>query len=302
MILAIPVAKAIRLAAEDDACKNPCMSPFQRDDQTFSVLVLDMAHSHDPDAEQTVPGFATVAAARAYAEARTRASVEELRGEGKSASDIRSLWHIYGEDCLVIGDTFAGRTDLDLYIAIPADASALDWRALTPKLKRFHAALLFSDANNVSVWAGGFLYRYVKPSRATLMAIFRAQALEAFARKGHPDAAPVDLHVGHLFEIFDPPAPPPGLPLHHWRVDVDFVCHDVKFGSRASGVFAWPEQPSGDVLDAMARVLMGDSLTVRGDGPDWANVSETRLVKIEATSDTLDYPLRPSETSIPATP
>lgn len=40
---------------------------------------FDMARTAEPDGECRVDGFATLEAARAYAEARVRASIEELR-------------------------------------------------------------------------------------------------------------------------------------------------------------------------------------------------------------------------------
>ena len=98
---------------------------------SFAVLVIDMAHMGDDDS-RIVDGFADFEAARAYAEARTRASVEELRGADQSAASLRSLWHMYGEDCLVIGGGFTGRDHLDDYIARPASASQCDWSRLTP--------------------------------------------------------------------------------------------------------------------------------------------------------------------------
>ena len=75
----------------------------------------------------------TRAAARAYAEARTRASVEELRKCGQSAAELRSLWHIFGEDCVGIGGGFSGRDQLDAYIAKPVNAAECDWTSLAPK-------------------------------------------------------------------------------------------------------------------------------------------------------------------------
>ena len=60
----------------------------------FSVLVFDMAHTGKPDGEHLVSGFATREAARAYSEARVRASVEELRKPGQDTAELRSLWHI----------------------------------------------------------------------------------------------------------------------------------------------------------------------------------------------------------------
>ena len=99
---------------------------------SFAVLVIDMAHTGDAEGSSVVDGFASFAAARAYAEARTRASLEELRGEDQSAAALRSLWHLYGEDCLVIGGGFCGRDSLGDYIAHKASAAECDWPRLAP--------------------------------------------------------------------------------------------------------------------------------------------------------------------------
>ena len=87
----------------------------------------------EQDGEHIVSGFADLAAARAYAEARVRASVEELRRPGIANSDLRTLWHIYGQDCAVLGDSFWGHERLDWYVANAAPPSACDWTSLAPK-------------------------------------------------------------------------------------------------------------------------------------------------------------------------
>lgn len=267
--------------------------------RTHSVLVLDMARSGDADDGRLVHGFATAAEARRYAEARTRASVEELRGENTTAAELRTLWYLYGEDCLVIDGDYRGSAELQLYIDMPAEAAELDWRMLTPRLKRFHAVLDVTDAAGNSAWTGGFFYRYLRPTPATLSALFRDETREAFARRGHVFAEPATLHVVKLHELFDPPEPPPGLPLGSWRVDLQFVCHDIKYGSHPSGVFAWPERPNGDALDGMARVLVGDSISLRGDSPDNADYAEVLQVRVEPTQAAPDYPPWPAETPLP---
>ena len=98
----------------------------------FAVLVFDMARTGEADGEHLVGEFPTLAAARAYAEARTRASVEELRAAGQTAAELRALWHIYGEDCVVVGGGFSGRDQLNAYIAEPASPAQCDWAALAP--------------------------------------------------------------------------------------------------------------------------------------------------------------------------
>ena len=269
-------------------------------DQTWSVLVFDMSRTGEPDGERIIPGFESLAAANAYAEARMRSSVEELRNDAASPDDIRRLWHIYGEDCIVLGEARDG-SRLDLYIAVPATPAECEWIALTPRLKRFHAVLLMGNAAGQQAWAGGYLYRYRKPTPATLLAIFRQNAADSMRQRGYSDTTPVDMIVAHNFELFDPPRPAYGdvRPLKRWRVEVDFVCHDVKFGGSNSGVFEWPEAPAGGTLDAMQKALVGDMLALRGDGPDYANYSEVLKSSVEETGDRADYPLDAAETEIP---
>lgn len=45
-----------------------------------------------------------------------------------------------------------------------------------------------------------------------------------------------------------------------WAITAYIVAHDVKFGGYGKGVFAWPEEPSGQALDAMVHVLATDTL------------------------------------------
>jgi hypothetical protein len=100
--------------------------------ESFAVLVLDMSRTGEDDDSRVIDGFASLEAARDYAEARTRASVEELRKPGQSEEELRTLWHIYGEDCLVLGGGYSGRESLDYYITWPAKPSQIDWAALAP--------------------------------------------------------------------------------------------------------------------------------------------------------------------------
>jgi len=255
----------------------------------FSVLVFDMACNGEPDGERRVCGFSSVEAARIYAETRVRASLEELRKPGQSEAELRSLWYLYGEDCSVLGDSWKGHEQIDFYIAIPATPDECDWAALTPRRKRFHTTLLVSNAGGASVWAGGTLKLFTRPSREELLEIYRQAAVDAFARKGIEDAVPVSVQVANLFELPDPPQPPAGAKLGNWQVSVDFVCHDIKFGSSNEGVFAWPEEPRGKVLDEMIRVLLADACALRGDGPDWADACEVIAARVEATAAAADY-------------
>jgi hypothetical protein len=262
-------------------------------DPPFAVLVFDMARTGEPDGERLVSGFATLEAATAYAIARVRASVEELRGAGTTAVELSRLWHIYGEDCSVLNSPVRGSDLLDLFIATPATPAECDWQALAPRLRRFRAALLISNDNNESVWSGGFFRATYRLSGQGLLDRFRDDAAAAFDRKGITPAVPTKIHVANYFELPDPPHPSPGdtRPLRSWRVEVSFVCHDVKFGANADGVFAWPEEPTGPTLTAMTFLLMADTLALRGDDPDYANDSDILAVKVTETEAAPDYPL-----------
>lgn len=265
---------------------------------TFGVLVFDMAHAGEPDGERIVPGFATLAEARAYAEARIRSSVEELRAGARSSAELRSLWHLYGEDCSVIGDT-QSTTDIDLYIAVPATRVETDWAALTPRIRRYHAMATVMNQGGETAWVGGFLQRFVRPSRETLLRIFAADGREVLGKRGQQDDVPLALAIVHLFELLPVPVPQIGKTLSSWRVTVGFVCNDVKFGGTHSGVFAWTQEPRGDELDAMARVLMGDMLALRGSGPDNVDRCDRLSVEVESSQLPPDYDPWPDETGFP---
>lgn len=256
-------------------------------------MVLDMARTGRSDGERIISGFETLEAATAYAIARVRASVEELRGPEMPADELRRLWAIFGEDCRVLDSPVRAGDLLEMFIATPAQAGECDWPALAPRLRRFRATLLISNANDESVWVGGVFRSTIRLSGKGLMDRYRADAIDAFQRKGIVPAEPVEVHVANHFELPDPPQPPVGdaRPLKFWRVTIDFVCHDVKFGSTVSGVFAWPEEPDESPLRQMTFVLMADQLAARGDGPDYANYSDVLSVKVEAVDEAPDYPM-----------
>jgi len=160
---------------------------------------------------------------------------------------------------------------------------------------RFHVTLMFSGDDPTKmdhwVWAGGFLNRVERPTRDELFDIYLEDARAAFTRKGLTGMQPRVVDVVRIHELRDPPLPPPdGRPLRNWRVHVDFVCHDVKFGGSGEGVFQWPEEPSGDVLRQMQIVLMGDTLALRGDGPDFADYSDVIETTVAETSDPPSFP------------
>lgn len=249
------------------------------DSKDYSVIVFDMAHTGEPDGEHVVEGFRDVQAARAYAEARVRASVEELRSPDLSAEQLRLTWHIYGEDCSVIGDSFRGLEHLDHYIATPATMAQCNWSSLTPKPRRFYAALLFSDASERSAWLLKFFEHVSRPGRTKLNDLFADEAKTKLAKE-QPVVEPITVHVASLFELPDPPisdAPDQA----NWLVKVDFVCHDIKFGGSGSVVFRWPEKPVGWALDRMVRVVVADVLAMRGDGPSYLDYTDILTVSVE---------------------
>ncbi len=270
--------------------------------ETHSVIVFDMARTGEPDGEHLIAGFPSLEAAKAYAEARTRASVEELRAPGQSAAELRSLWHVYGEDCTVLGHEFTGRAALDFYVANPAAPKEIDWAALAParlreatrKMHRFHVAALVTEEANHSVWVGGFLNWPERPTGPELLEHYRAEAVAAFARQGVADAKPVTIHVAQAHELPDVPRVPADLPLRQWHIDLDFICHNVKFGVNLEAVFSWPEEPAGAALGAMTHVMIADALSVRGDGPSWANEAEIIKVAVRATDEPPTYPDLPA--------
>ena len=257
----------------------------------FTVLVFDMAKTGEPDGEHMVSGFGTLDAATSYAIARVRASVEELRNPQITATELSQLWHLYGEDCSVLNANVRGSDLLDEFIATPATSAECDWQVLTPRQRRFRASLLISNDKDESVWAGGFFRSTYKLSRDGLLDRFRNDAIAAFKAKDIEPAEPTKLMVASYFELPDPPCPPPGVALRSWKVEVGFVCHDVKFGADAAGIFAWPEEPTGWALRAMQFLLMADMMAMRGDGPDWANDCDVLTSEVTETDAAPDYPL-----------
>lgn len=269
--------------------------------QAHSVLVFDMARTGEPDGEHLIAGFPSIEAAEAYARARTRASVEELRAPGQSAAELRSLWHVYGEDCSVLGHEFTGRAALDFYIANPAAREEIDWAALAPgtpaeaeqaprKLHRYHVAALVTEAANQSVWVGGFLNWPQRPTGPELLEHYRADAIAAFERQGIADARPATIHVAQAHELPDVPRAPGSQPMKHWHIDLDFICHDVKFGMDLAAVFSWPQEPRGEDLAAMTRLMIADAMSVRGDGPSWADEAEITSLAVRETDAPPTYP------------
>ncbi len=155
----------------------------QQTKSEFSVLVFDMARTGEPDGEHLVRGFRDLETAQAYAQARVRASVEELRKPGIAAAELSTLWHIYGEDCVVMDDGYRGKEWLSLYIDEPATPDQIDWTALEPKSRRFYAALLFFDANRNSTWLLRYFESTWRPKPPDLLERFGDEARAKLPRQ-----------------------------------------------------------------------------------------------------------------------
>ena len=98
-------------------------------DGAYSVIIIDMFH-YDDESEMIIRGFPTAELAREYARRRTRDSLEELREAGRSHAEMRERWFIFGEDCLVVGDSYTGYSELDFFIDNPATPEERDWMAI----------------------------------------------------------------------------------------------------------------------------------------------------------------------------
>lgn len=257
----------------------------------FSVLVFDMARTGEPDGERTVGGFETMEAATAYAAARVRASIEELRNENQTPEELVTAWHIFGEDAVPIGGDYRSRDHLLDYARTPASADQTNWTTLAPRQRRFHAAVLLGNSEGETVWGGGFFRQAGRPQRGDLLKRFADDARKSFIRRGIKPSEPVDITVAHLRELLDPPKPPLGAPLRNWKVTVSFVCHDIKFGYTTSNVFSWPEEPAGGALQDMARVVASDMIALRGDDPAYVDYTDVLSIKVEPTTEGADFQL-----------
>lgn len=105
---------------------------------SYSVLVLDMFDYMNDEANSVVDGFETQELATEYARRRTRAAVEEQRGKQTDHAVIKSMWMMFGEDCITSG--YIGGHEVDYFIDNPAPVDShpelTDWMALDPKRKQ----------------------------------------------------------------------------------------------------------------------------------------------------------------------
>lgn len=108
-----------------------------------------------------------------------------------------------------------------------------------------------------------------------------------------PPPPPLVLDVAHLFELPDVPRPPQGdaRPLLRWRLEVEFACHDVRIVGTAAGVLRWPEEPVGDALIAMQRLLVAEHLAEGGYGPEYLDFTDVLGCCVQQTDAPPTHPL-----------
>jgi hypothetical protein len=99
----------------------------------WAVLVMDMFHYHDPDAEIEVGGFTTQRQAVEYAIRRTRDGIEHLRRECVTHEELQEKWWRFGECCAVIGGNYDSEADVPEFVRHPATTEQRDWLSLTPE-------------------------------------------------------------------------------------------------------------------------------------------------------------------------
>lgn len=107
----------------------------------YSVLVIDMYH-YDEESEVILDGFPSFEMAKEYARRRTRDSLEEQRQANQSAAELRGMWSLFGEDCLVIGGEstqggplYTGYSEVDFFAEHPASDEERDWVGLGRQLR-----------------------------------------------------------------------------------------------------------------------------------------------------------------------
>ncbi len=151
---------------------------------------------------------------------------------------------------------------------------------------RFHFMGSFEpDASSKPAYVGGFFTAPEKPTRQQLTEMFAEDAKQQRAARNEPARDPGLVSVIRLFELpAVPHAPDAGEATPHWLLEVNMVCHDVKFGCSAEAVFVWPEEPRGTVLEQMTQVLVADMLALRGSEPDYAEVTEVVSRKVSRTA------------------
>ncbi len=100
--------------------------------KTYSVLIIDNFH-FEPEEDYTIDGFPTLELAIEYARRIVRASIEHHRKPNQTKEELKTLWHLFGENAIVLGDDFKGSLELDFYIDNPATPEEVDWKAIAKK-------------------------------------------------------------------------------------------------------------------------------------------------------------------------
>ncbi len=254
---------------------------------SYSVRVVRMGSG---DHGERVDGFASGESAREYARRRTRASIEQLHQTATRASELRCQWSASGEDCCVTNDSYCGSSELEGFIATSASGYECDWWSMDPTLpRRYFIRAFVEDDDGHSAWLELFPTAFTEPTDQDVLELCAEEAAAEFARQGHADVRATKATITSVFRLPSIPRPTAAKSCPHWRIDLDFHCGDVKFGGRASGVFAWPRQPAGAFLDNFMWLLIDDTLSVRGEGPGFAPWSDIGYRKVEMTNEPLTH-------------
>ena len=99
------------------------------------VLVIELKNSHESGSDLLVKGFANLDIAKEYARRRVRDSIEELRSQGMTPTQLQQLWTIYGEDASVVKGNYKASSELDFFLQHPATPQERDWETLEKENK-----------------------------------------------------------------------------------------------------------------------------------------------------------------------
>ena len=160
-------------------------------------------------------------------------------------------------------------------------------------MRRYFARFHATDAAGQSAFVTGAFEAAERPADAELVEIFRAEVRAQFERRRLRETAPFQVRVERLFEVPGPPCPARGdtRPLLHWRMEIEFACHDFHLTGVGRGVFAWPERPSGTALAAMTRVLLTEGVGRSGLGLEEVQHSEVARCDVRETTDPVTHPI-----------
>ena len=106
---------------------------------SYTVIVCDLFHAHQPDHETVIEGFPSPELAVEYARRRLRASLEDLRQPGLSAEELRGRWRAFGEDCRAVGPAgvfYVASSELEHFLSHPATPEERDWLGLYRALQQ----------------------------------------------------------------------------------------------------------------------------------------------------------------------